>query len=104
VFERKEEDDETTSKESENEEEEISDEPNHDPCKDFELDETGARVNKFPYEDHARKFVKRGDVCVSVDCVYPSPPAIQESFSFSPPSSSSSDTSAVSTMDHISPS
>jgi hypothetical protein len=59
------------------EEEEISDELNHDPCEDFEFDETGVRVNKFPYEDHVRKFVKRGDVCVSVDCVCPSTPATQ---------------------------
>jgi hypothetical protein len=70
--------DESSSKEFENEEEEISDEPNHDPCEDFEFDETGARVNKFPYVDHARKFVKRGDVCENVDCVCLSPPATQD--------------------------
>jgi hypothetical protein len=83
-----------SSTESEKEEEEISDEPNHDPC-----------------EDHARKFVRRGDVCVSVDCVCSSPSSTQASFSFSPPVPSSSPSpptsssaSASSTMVHISPS
>jgi hypothetical protein len=63
VLQKIDEEDELSSKESENEEEEISDAPNHDPCEDFEFHETGTRVNKFPYEDHARKFVKRG-MCV----------------------------------------
>jgi hypothetical protein len=104
VLQKKEEDD-SSSKKSENEEEEISDALNHDPCEDFEFDETGARVNKFPYEDHARKFVKRGDVCVSVDYVCPSPPATQQSFSFSPSSPCSSSTaSAIPSMVHTLPS
>jgi hypothetical protein len=66
VLQRKEEEDESSSTESEKEEKEISDEPNHDPCGDFEFDEMGRRVNKFPYEDHVRKFVKRGDVCMNM--------------------------------------
>jgi hypothetical protein len=47
VLEKREEGDNSSSEESKNEEEEISDDPNHDTCKDFEFDETGARVNKF---------------------------------------------------------
>jgi hypothetical protein len=92
VIKRKEEEDETDSNDFESEVEEIPDELNHDPCEGFEFDETGAGINKFPYEDLRKKFVKRGYVCVSVDCVCPSSPAPipQESFSFSPPSSSSS--------------
>jgi hypothetical protein len=52
VIRRKEEEYETVSSDSESEVEEFPAEPNHDLCEDFELDETGARINKFPYEDH----------------------------------------------------
>jgi hypothetical protein len=75
IIKRNEEEDETASSDSESEVEEFPVEPNHVPCEDFEFDEMRARTNKFPYEDHVRKFVKRGDVCVSVDCVCPSPPS-----------------------------
>jgi hypothetical protein len=107
VIKRNEEEDETASSYSESEVEEFPAEPYHDPCEDFEFDETRARTNKFPYEDHVKKFVKRGDVCVSVDCVCPSSPApiSQESFSFTPPSpSSSSSTTSIASVFPTSPS
>jgi hypothetical protein len=56
VIKRKEEEDKITQCESENEEKEIHDEPNHDPCQDFEFDKTGARINKFPYENRYKMF------------------------------------------------
>jgi hypothetical protein len=63
VIKRKKEEEETTLSEVENEREEIPDEPNHDPCEDFEFDKTGSRTKRSSNRNHAKKFGE-GWICV----------------------------------------
>jgi hypothetical protein len=88
-----------SNSQSEYERDQILDEPNHDPCEDyeeFEFDKTGARIGKSQ-RDPYKKFVEGVDVCVSDDCVC-SPPSSSSSPSPPSPSPSSSSPSSSSSI------